>query len=171
LFVYEIFRVLLKHMLEGSITKMKITKFKLLVLIIAGLFLFQVYKNLSIPNTVGVEAGDFKPLKESPNGVSSQTSNIEKKVSPLEMNASVPVAIESIKRQILSYDNTKLIKESDNYLHFVFTTKGFHFKDDVEFYFDSKNNIIDFKSQSRIGYSDMGVNKERYEMIKSDFEE
>jgi uncharacterized protein (DUF1499 family) len=148
---------------------MKITKFKVLMFIIAGLVLFQVYKNFSIPNTVGIQSGEFKALKESPNGVSSQTSIVEKKVSPFIMNTSVSDAKEDIKKQILSYDNTRLIKESDNYLHFVFTTKGFHFKDDVEFYFDSENNIIDFKSQSRIGYSDMGVNKERYEMIKKDF--
>jgi uncharacterized protein (DUF1499 family) len=76
-----------------------------------------------------------------------------------------------MKDLILSYDNTELMKESDNYLHFVFTTNFFHFKDDVEFYFDGENNIIDFKSQSRIGYSDMGMNRERYEMIKEDFKE
>jgi uncharacterized protein (DUF1499 family) len=150
---------------------MKITGLRIFICIIAGLLLFQVYKNLKIPNTVGLVSGEFKALKESPNGVSSQTNTIEKKVSPLEMNTSVSVAKKTLKNLILSYDNTKLIKESDNYLHFVFTTKGFHFKDDVEFYFDSENNIIDFKSQSRIGYSDMGVNKERYERIKGDFEE
>jgi uncharacterized protein (DUF1499 family) len=144
-------------------------KYKILMIIVAGLLLFQIYKNLSIPNTIGVESGEFKPLKESPNGVSSQTNIVERKVSPLEMNTSVSEAKENIKKLILSYENTKLIKESNNYLHFVFTTKGFHFKDDVEFYFDSENKIIDFKSQSRIGYSDMGVNKERYEMIKKDF--
>ena len=148
---------------------MKITKYKIFIFIIAILLLFQIYKNLSIPNTVGVDNGKFKPLKESPNGVSSQSNNPDEKVSPLKMGFSVSEAKENIKTLILSYDNTKLIKESDNYLHFVFSTKGFHFKDDVEFYFDTENNIIDFKSQSRIGYSDMGKNRERYEMIKEDF--
>ena len=148
---------------------MKITKFKVLVFIIAGLFLFQVYKNLSIPNTVGLVSGEFKALKDSPNGVSSQSTTEEKQVSPLQMDTSVSEAKKNIKNLILSYDNTELIKESDHYLHFVFTTKGFHFKDDVEFYFDSENNIIDFKSQSRIGYSDMGMNRKRYERIKKDF--
>ena len=87
------------------------------------------------------------------------------------MNTTVHEAKEKIKDLILSYEHTKLIKETNNYLHFVFTTKGFHFKDDVEFYFDSKNSIIDFKSQSRIGYSAMGMNRERYEMIKEDYKE
>lgn len=169
MFACEIFRVILQHMLEGGI--MRITKVKLLLLIIIGLALFQVYKNLSIPDTVGIKSSAFKALKETPNGVSSQTSIVERKVSPLKMKTSVPEAKEKIKNLILSYDNTKLLKDSDNYLHFVFTTKGFHFKDDVEFYFDSENSIIHFKSQSRIGYSDMGVNRERYEMIKEDFKE
>lgn len=150
---------------------MKITGFRIFVLIIAGLLLFQVYKNLRIPNTVGLVSGEFKALKDSPNGVSSQSTIEEKQVPPFQMATSVTEAKKNIKDLILSYNNTKLIEESDHYLHFIFTTKGFHFKDDVEFYFDSEKNIIDFKSQSRIGYSDMGMNRERYEMIKKDFNE
>ena len=148
---------------------MKMTGFRIFILIIAGLLLFQVYKNLKIPNTVGLVSGEFKPLKDSPNGLSSQSTIEAQQVPPFQMTTSVSEAKKNIKNLILSYGNTKLIKESDHYLHFVFTTKGFHFKDDVEFYFDSEKNIIDFKSQSRIGYSDMGMNRERYEMIRKDF--
>lgn len=36
----------------------------------------------------------------------------------------------------------------------------------VEFYFDKEKELIHFKSGSRIGYSDMGLNKERYEKIR-----
>lgn len=169
MFVFEFFRVLLKHTLERRL--MRQTTFKIILLIVSILLLFQIYKNLTIPNTVGIENNKFKPLKNSPNGVSSQASDGNQRVSPLEMPASLSEAKKKIKDLILSYENTQLIKATDNYLHFVFTTKFFHFKDDVEFYFDSESNIIEVKSQSRIGYSDMGTNRERYEMIKQDFKE
>lgn len=145
------------------------SKFKIIILIVSVLLIFQIYKNLTVPNTVGLETGEFKPLKESPNGVSSQSTIKERQVAPFQMNTSVSEARKKVKTLILSYDNTKLIKESDNYLHFVFTTEVFHFKDDVEFYFNSEKNIIDFKSQSRIGYSDMGTNRKRYEKIHEDY--
>jgi len=148
---------------------MKITKFKIILLVISILLIFQIYKNLTIPNTIGVESGKFKALKDSPNGVSSQSNNPDDKVAPLEMHGTVSEEKEKIKDLILSYENTKLIEENNDYLHFVFTTNFFHFKDDIEFFFDTENNIIDFKSQSRIGYSDMGVNRERYKRIREDY--
>ena len=37
--------------------------------------------------------------------------------------------------------------------------------DDVEFYINEKNKIIHFRSASRIGYSDLGVNRKRMEEI------
>ncbi len=121
---------------------MKITKFKIILLVISILLIFQIYKNLTKPNTVGLESGEFKPLKDSPNGVSSQSNKTDDKVAPIEMHGTVSEEKEKIKNLILSYENTKLIAEDHDYLHFVFTTNFFHFKDDIEFYFDSKNDII-----------------------------
>ena len=81
MFVYEFFRVLLKYNLERRFMRQSVLR--ILVVIIAVILLFQVYKNLSIPDTVGMQSGNFKALKESPNGVSSQASDQSKKVAPL----------------------------------------------------------------------------------------
>jgi len=148
---------------------MTITKLKVILLIISILLSFQIYKNLTTPNTIGLINDSFKPLKNTPNGVSSQASTEDKKVKPFKMNTSISDAKQKIKKLILSYENTKLVNEETNYLHFVFTTNFFRFKDDVEFYFDSENNLIEFKSQSRIGYGDMGTNRERYDKIREDY--
>ena len=53
----------------------------------------------------------------------------------------------------------------DEFLHIEFTSKIFRFIDDVEFYFD-KPGVIHFRSASRIGHSDMGVNRDRMEEIE-----
>ena len=54
---------------------------------------------------------------------------------------------------------------TDEFLHIEFTSKIFRFVDDVEFYFDEPG-VIHFRSASRIGHSDMGVNRDRMEEIE-----
>ena len=53
-------------------------------------------------------------------------------------------------------------QESD-YLYAVFTSPLMRFKDDVEVYIDESSNLVHFRSASRVGYSDLGVNRKRYE--------
>ena len=56
---------------------------------------------------------------------------------------------------------TKLLNEEDNYLHYTFKTFPIPFIDDVEFLFDDAAKVIHYRSASRVGYSDMGVNSKR----------
>ena len=56
--------------------------------------------------------------------------------------------------------------ENENYLHLIFSTSFFKFKDDVELYFDENTKKIHYRSESRLGYSDFGKNKARYEELK-----
>ena len=49
------------------------------------------------------------------------------------------------------------------------TSKIFGFVDDVEFYLNEPG-VIHFRSASRIGYSDLGVNRERMETIRNTFQ-
>lgn len=143
------------------------TKFvKIIIYILFIIILFQLYINFKIPKSIGVNDDSFSPLKNSPNGVSTQAKSKNKYVTPLKFKDTKESSKKIIKKIISKQKGTKLIKETSNYLHFTFTSSFFHFKDDVEFYFNDKNKMIHFKSQSRIGYSDLGVNKKRYELIK-----
>lgn len=143
------------------------TKFiKIIIYILFIIILFQLYINFKIPKSIGVNDDSFSSLKNSPNGVSTQAKSKNKYVTPLKFKDTKDSSKKIIKKIISKQKGTKLIKETNNYLHFTFTSSFFHFKDDVEFYFNDKNKMIHFKSQSRIGYSDLGVNKKRYELIK-----
>lgn len=143
------------------------TKFiKIIIYILFIIILFQLYINFKIPKSIGVNDDSFSSLKNSPNGVSTQAKSKNKYVTPLKFKDTKESSKKIIKKIISKQKGTKLIKETSNYLHFTFTSSFFHFKDDVEFYFNDKNKMIHFKSQSRIGYSDLGVNKKRYELIK-----
>ena len=59
--------------------------------------------------------------------------------------------------------------ESGNYLAATFTSAIFKFVDDLEIRIDSTEEVIHIRSASRVGYSDMGVNKKRTELLKKLF--
>ena len=59
--------------------------------------------------------------------------------------------------------------ENDNYLAATFTSAIFKFVDDLEIRIDSTQKVIHIRSASRVGYSDMGVNKKRTELLKKLF--
>ena len=60
----------------------------------------------------------------------------------------------------------KLVEEDEDYLHYEFTSLLLRFVDDVEFVFDDATRTIHFRSASRTGYSDLGVNRRRMEEIR-----
>ncbi len=72
-----------------------------------------------------------------------------------------------LKSAIEKMEGTKIVIEKDNYLYAEFTSKLFRFVDDVEFLLDDKTKTLHFRSASRLGRSDLGVNRKRIETIKS----
>lgn len=97
----------------------------------------------------------------SPNCVSTQTQQKSKKMAPIPFELDPKEIKEIVKSVIKSQPNTNLEKESNNYLHYTFKSSFFGFTDDVEFLIDATQKLIHFRSASRAGYSDLGVNKKR----------
>ena len=62
---------------------------------------------------------------------------------------------------------TNIIKETNNYLYAEFASKLMGFVDDVEFYLDDNSKTIQVRSASRLGESDLGVNRQRIEGIRT----
>jgi len=98
---------------------------------------------------------------ESPNCVSTQTQQESKKMDPIPFELDPDEVRKVIKSVVESLPNTNLQKESDSHLHYIFKSKIFGFIDDVEFLIDAGQKLIHFRSASRTGYSDLGVNKKR----------
>ena len=67
-----------------------------------------------------------------------------------------------------TFGSAKVKKEIDQFIHVEFTSNIFRFIDDVEFYL-TEQGVIHFRSASRIGHSDLGVNRRRVEMIRIAF--
>jgi uncharacterized protein (DUF1499 family) len=127
--------------------------------------LFMIVKNMRIPSNLGVNQGKLAPMPKSPNAVSSQSEDPEKKVEPFPFKGTLNESKEQIKKALEAYGNVRIVTEEEQYIHAVCTTGTMKYHDDLEFYFNEKESVIHFRSASRVGYSDMGLNRERYERL------
>jgi uncharacterized protein (DUF1499 family) len=119
------------------------------------------------PANLGLQSGQLAPCPSSPNCVSSFSQDAEHKVEPLTYNSTPAVAMTNLKQAIESLGKTKIITETDNYLYAEFTSSLMGFVDDVEFLLDEGAKVIHVRSASRLGQSDLGVNRKRIETIRT----
>ena len=118
---------------------------------------------------VGIVDGKFYPCPNTPNCVSTQASDAKHKINPFKYSGALSEAKEKIIKIINSLKRTKIITNTENYIHAEVRTATFKFVDDVEFLFDDSEKIIQFRSRARSGHSDMGVNRKRMEKIREMF--
>jgi uncharacterized protein (DUF1499 family) len=106
------------------------------------------------------------PCPSSPNCVSTKAEDAGHAIAPFRYQKTRPEAKEALKTIVRSLPRTKLVQEDETYLHFEFTSLLLRFVDDVEFLFDDEAKTIHFRSASRTGRSDFGVNRRRMEDIR-----
>ena len=123
------------------------------------------------PNNLGVRDGKLAPCPSTPNCVCSQSEDAGHKIEPLTYKSTPEVAFTQLKQAIASQPRTKIITESPNYLYAEFTSAIMKFVDDVEFYLDEDAKVIHVRSASRLGQSDLGVNRKRIETIRAKLQE
>jgi uncharacterized protein (DUF1499 family) len=109
--------------------------------------------------------GQFSECPEKPNCIFSKSSTALHMIAPLIYQSTFPEAKEKLLKVIKSMPRAEIATNKENFLHVEFTSNIFRFVDDVEFYFNEPG-IIHFRSASRIGHSDMGVNRHRMEEIR-----
>ena len=107
------------------------------------------------------------PCPSSPNCVSTQAQDEGHAIAPIRYRKSRVEAKEALKEVIRSLPRTKLVEEDESYLRYEFTSLLLRFVDDVEFLFDDETNTIHFRSASRTGYGDLGVNRTRMEQVRT----
>ncbi|GDY24940.1 DUF1499 domain-containing protein [Agarivorans sp. DSG3-1] len=134
-----------------------------LVIVVLAVGGFMTFKNLKEPSDLGLNAGRLAPLASSPNGVSSYAEEEDKKVAPLAFKADLKSTQLAALRAFAHMPNNKVVSRNGDYVHVVFFSPKVGYRDDVELYFDETNQLLHFRSQSRVGYSDMGINKLRYQ--------
>lgn len=112
------------------------------------------------PKSIGTLDSIKLPCPASPNCVTSlHPQDEEHFMSPLK-GVSLTHFQELVHR-VEKRADAKIIKRNEGYLYAEFTSKLMKFVDDVEFSFDSTDKEIHFRSASRLGHSDLGVNEKR----------
>jgi uncharacterized protein (DUF1499 family) len=113
--------------------------------------------------------GGLKACPKSPNCVSSQAHDPGHAIAPFVYQDSRKEAFARLKKVMSDMKRTTIVAETEDYLHAEARSLIFRFVDDVEFYFPAAEKIIHVRSASRIGYSDLGVNRKRVEEIRAKF--
>ncbi len=109
----------------------------------------------------------LSPCPSSPNCVSTQATDEGHAIQPFSCKKPRAEAKEALKAVVAALPRTKLVEEDESYLHYEFTSLLLRFVDDVEFLFDAEDKTIHFRSASRTGYSDLGVNRQRMEQVRT----
>lgn len=118
-----------------------------------------------------IRNGKLLPLPKKPNCVSTQTDQSDKKMEPMPFKGNITESQKRIKRILHSLKRVEIKTESTDYLHAIVKSRFFKFKDDVEFLFDNQTNLVHFRSASRSGHYDFGVNRKRMESISTTYRE
>lgn len=110
------------------------------------------------------------PCRRTPNCVSTQAAEPAKKMDPIPYTGSLDQARARLLRVLRAYPRTTVVQEGPVSLKAECRSRLFRFVDDVDFVLDDQTRTIHFRSASRLGRKDFGVNRHRMEEIRRLFE-
>ena len=150
--------------------KRKIILAVIVALILSWLAIRRLNAYARASHTLGATNGQLAECLDRPNCVSSASSRAEQSMPAIELNGSAADAIKELTDIVQSMPGCRVVTSDEHYLHAEFRSRFFGFIDDVEFLVDEANGVIHFRSASRVGYSDLGVNRKRMAAICQRFE-
>lgn len=147
---------------------MKIALIILSLLIAAVIVLFFILGMMSKSGKApGLVEGRLSSCPAKPNCICSEREDDEPHyIEPLIIPEDSTSATVGILKDTIREMGGSIQVESDDYLAATFSSAIFGFVDDMEIRIDAVQNVIHIRSASRVGHSDMGVNRQRAEMLK-----
>jgi uncharacterized protein (DUF1499 family) len=131
-----------------------------------GLVLFNNFGTR--PAVSGLTGGRLNDCPSSPNCVCSQASRAGQQIEPVPFSGSVTEAMSAILATVQTLSALHIETADERYVHATARTLLLRFVDDVEFLIDETDRVIHLRSASRIGYSDMGANARRVNLISAE---
>lgn len=139
----------------------------LLFLLLAGSC---VATRMASPSPSGSPNSPLAPCPSSPNCVCSEDPDPAHRVEPLVFSGPAIAAMARLRTVVLALPRTRIVSDHGDSLQVEFRTRFLKFVDDVEFRIPPGAQAIQVRSASRVGYSDLGVNRRRVEQIREAFE-
>ena len=138
------------------------------ILVYSLFILFLIQCSGTRPDDLGIRSGKLKDCPNKPNCVQSQIAPDDSHfISPITYISPRSEEQKRLKNLLQTLPRTSLVKEEDGYLYYEFTSLLMRYVDDVEFYLDDTTKLIHVRSASRLGHSDLGVNRKRVESIRT----
>lgn len=112
---------------------------------------------------------ELPPCPDKPNCVSTQATDAHA-IAPIRYRSAQREAMQRLLAVLRALPRTTIVEAGADAVRVEFRTRLFRFVDDALFVFDDQTRTIHFRSASRVGHSDLGVNRRRMEDIRSAFE-
>lgn len=112
----------------------------------------------------------LSPCPKTPNCVSTQApEGSSKRMDPISYTGTLAQARQRMLQVLRDHPRTRIVQEEPDYLKAECRSRIFRFVDDVELLFDDGAKKIHFRSASRLGRKDFGVNRNRMETLRAAF--
>ena len=98
-----------------------------------------------------------------PNCVNTQSGKGVQSAQPLAADES---SWQALKKWLGQQADWHIVSESDNFMQLTVTTPTLGFTDDVQLLFIPSQKLIQVRSSSRLGISDLGTNRRRLEALR-----
>lgn len=157
-------------------TPMKLLSIGLPLVLLGGLLAGQggAFKGTA-PKDLGVKEGRLKAPSPSPNSVSSQASLYPDHpqaayaaIAALPFKqAGAEASIQAVLHVLRDMPGVTVVQHQDHYVYAQAQTRWLRFVDDVEFWANPQQQVVELRSASRLGHSDLGANRTRMERVRS----
>jgi uncharacterized protein (DUF1499 family) len=105
------------------------------------------------------------PCPDTPNCVSTESTRSSQRMEAVPFRDDPASALARARAALLEESRTTIVAEDSNWLKAESKSFVFRFVDDVEILLDASAQVFRFRSASRVGKSDLGVNRKRMQRI------
>lgn len=134
--------------------------------ILLTLMITIIFPSITWAASLGIDNDHLAPCPPSNNCVVSQNGDAKHSIEPIIYHVDSDTAKKTLLKVLTVVPRTEVIEQTDNYIHALSKSRIFKFIDDVEFYLPADESVIHIRSASRVGESDLGVNRRRMEQIR-----
>lgn len=122
----------------------------------------------SRPDHLGVHDSLLGDCPSSPNCVSSESRDPAHAIPAFYLVVDNATGWKAARDAVAAMPRTTIVTETADYLHAECASRLFGFVDDLELHLRGEQQaVIAVRSASRLGYSDMGVNRKRVELLRN----
>jgi uncharacterized protein (DUF1499 family) len=119
------------------------------------------------PLNLGVSDSGLAPCPPSPNCVSSDARDSAHAIPPFQLEVSPAEAWPVVHELVSGLPRVQIVEATDVYLYAECKSRLLGFVDDLELHLRPAEGVLAVRSASRVGHSDLGVNRRRLEELRT----